>query len=758
MPALTHNRVKNGFNGGIRKNNATAGTKFSRTLGSSKADATRSKALVGGIGSVPANIRAAYRRRVLCNCEKPLDVIAPIIAALIQITTPGINVTPSFDFSSNEVGTITSNYVFTSTTNAVIGSNTIIFSNLASGTYSDVFVQVTDSAGNMSKKLILDSFVINDTVPPVLSAVTQIATPGNDNTPSFVFTSNEAGTITSSQAFTSTPDAIVGDNTITFGTLIDDTYTGVTVQITDATGNVSNVLTLDDFVIDTVSPVISAVTPIATPGNDSTPSFVFTSDEAGTITSSHAISPPTSATVGNNTITFSTLVDGTYNGVTVEVTDAAGNVSNVLTLADFVIETSVPTLSAVTQITPLTNDNTPSFVFTSTKAGTITSSNTFTSTTSAISGDNTITFSTLGDDTYNTVWVKVTDSFSNTSNQLILNSFVIDTVAPTIAAKTPITTPTTDTTPSFVFTSNEAGTISSSHAFTSTPNAINGDNTITFDTLADDTYNTVWVEVTDDAGNTSGQLPLDPFTIATNVECLTMDTNVNIVESSGKKYVFNGGNTYDADKKYGLNNAIYTFIDIPMGHPLAILNNGNANITYTGNDNTASPIIIKVSGGDINETNGDFYVFNDENNNTINLGNGTFRFMRGKTYKFQADGIGSTHPFKIYMSSAFVNDNNGSSSGITDSIDSITITIPANHSTTAGDLYYQCGGHIDMKKDLSLLNKSVTGTTNDASYDFFYGDIVVTVSGDFGNVSTYCYYHGYMGGENLLEYKSTCSP
>ena len=25
MPALTHNRVKNGFNGGIRKNNATMG-------------------------------------------------------------------------------------------------------------------------------------------------------------------------------------------------------------------------------------------------------------------------------------------------------------------------------------------------------------------------------------------------------------------------------------------------------------------------------------------------------------------------------------------------------------------------------------------------------------------------------------------------------------------------------------------------------------------------------------------------------------
>lgn len=69
MPALTHNRVKNGFNGGIRKNNATPGTKYSRTLGAAKADSTRSKALVGDIGSIPSHIRAAYKRRVRCECE-----------------------------------------------------------------------------------------------------------------------------------------------------------------------------------------------------------------------------------------------------------------------------------------------------------------------------------------------------------------------------------------------------------------------------------------------------------------------------------------------------------------------------------------------------------------------------------------------------------------------------------------------------------------------------------------------------------------
>ena len=44
MPALTHNRVKNGFNGGIRKNNATMGVVKRRTYGANQTDGTRKKA------------------------------------------------------------------------------------------------------------------------------------------------------------------------------------------------------------------------------------------------------------------------------------------------------------------------------------------------------------------------------------------------------------------------------------------------------------------------------------------------------------------------------------------------------------------------------------------------------------------------------------------------------------------------------------------------------------------------------------------
>ncbi|MDA0848839.1 MAG: hypothetical protein O2827_03690 [Verrucomicrobia bacterium] len=36
--------------------------------------------------------------------------------------------------------------------------------------------------------------------------------------------------------------------------------------------------------------------------------------------------------------------------------------------------------------------------------------------------------------------------------------------------------------------------------------------------------------------------------------------------------------------------------------------------------------------------------------------------------------------------------------------------------------------------------------------DFYYGDLTVYVSGNFGTASLICLYHGYMGGENMLVY------
>jgi len=67
MPALTHNRVKNGFNGGRRLLNANAGIKFGRTIGATTADASRSDALVGGIGPRSKFVRRAINNRAITS-------------------------------------------------------------------------------------------------------------------------------------------------------------------------------------------------------------------------------------------------------------------------------------------------------------------------------------------------------------------------------------------------------------------------------------------------------------------------------------------------------------------------------------------------------------------------------------------------------------------------------------------------------------------------------------------------------------------
>jgi hypothetical protein len=57
------------------------------------------------------------------------------------------------------------------------------------------------------------TFTVDNTAP-TLTAVTQVSTPNNDNTPSYVFTTNEAGTITTNitEGFTTSASAATGSN------------------------------------------------------------------------------------------------------------------------------------------------------------------------------------------------------------------------------------------------------------------------------------------------------------------------------------------------------------------------------------------------------------------------------------------------------------------------------------------------------------------------------------------------------------------
>ena len=88
------------------------------------------------------------------------------------------------------------------------------------------------------------------------------------------------------------------------------------------------------------------------------------------------------------------------------------------------------------------------------------------------------------------------------------------------------------------------------------------------------------------------------------------------------KYVFNGETTYDSLRKYGLHDRTYTITNVPIGHPIALLNTNKPNISYIVDDSDI--IEIKVSGGSGTSTNGDYFTFTDSNNNAISIGNESF--------------------------------------------------------------------------------------------------------------------------------------
>ncbi len=174
----------------------------------------------------------------------------------------------------------------------------------------------------------------------------------------------------------------------------------------------------------------------------------------------------------NTTVTFKTLNEGYYDNCTVSVTTSASNTSDNLSVNSFTIDTTAPTLSPVTPVPTPDNDSTPNYTFYSNQAGEIIyGGNCDSSDTSADADNNTITFNTLEDATYSDCYITVRDNASNTSDNLTVNTFTIDTTGPELDNVTNVPTPTSDNTSSYTFSSNEAGAITYGGSCESTTSA-----------------------------------------------------------------------------------------------------------------------------------------------------------------------------------------------------------------------------------------------------------------------------------------------
>ena len=200
----------------------------------------------------------------------------------------------------------------------------------------------------------------SDSTAPLISEVTPVTTPTNDNTPNYTFTTDEAGTLSvggSCGTSTSTTIGGTGNQTITLTqtdnstALADGTYSNCTITVTDAANNPSSVLSITSFTVDTTAPAVAEVTAVTTPGSDSTPSYTFSTTETGTLSVGGSCGTSSSTTIsstGNQTITLTqtdnstALVDGTYSNCTITITDAAGNANTPLAITAFTIDSIGP--------------------------------------------------------------------------------------------------------------------------------------------------------------------------------------------------------------------------------------------------------------------------------------------------------------------------------------------------------------------------------------------------------------------------------
>ena len=157
-----------------------------------------------------------------------------------------------------------------------------------------------------------------------------------------------------------------------------------------------------------------------------------------------------------------------------------------------------PVVAEVSAISTPTNDSTPDYTFSSTESGTITyGGSCSSSTTIAVAGENTITLNTLSEGTYSDCTITITGSTGNVSSSHNINSFTV-VIPPVIAEVTAVITPTLDTTPNYTFSSSKAGIITYGGSCSSnTTVVVAGNNTITFNALANGIYDDCTITVTE---------------------------------------------------------------------------------------------------------------------------------------------------------------------------------------------------------------------------------------------------------------------
>lgn len=211
---------------------------------------------------------------------------------------------------------------------------------------------------------------VGDTIPPEVVSITR-TTPAVEKT--------NADTLVFTVTFSETVDAVDGTDFFTtgltglditaFSTSVGSIGQGDIFEVTVSGGDLANFegelkLAIDSYqeifdlagnkltltgiygsyIVDNTPPALTNPTDVTSPTNGATPKYTFLTDENGTITMGGSCGTSSSKMItaaGDITITLTKTDDatpldiGTYSDCTVQVTDEAGNASNVLLINTF---------------------------------------------------------------------------------------------------------------------------------------------------------------------------------------------------------------------------------------------------------------------------------------------------------------------------------------------------------------------------------------------------------------------------------------
>ncbi|HTL23333.1 MAG TPA: chitobiase/beta-hexosaminidase C-terminal domain-containing protein, partial [Mycobacteriales bacterium] len=266
---------------------------------------------------------------------------------------PSNDATPTFDFSSSESGSTFECRVDSGSWGSCATPHTTAALGAGSHTFD---VRATDQAGNVDGTPASQTWTIDLTAPDT-AIDSGPASPSGNATPTFDFSSSESGSTFECRLDSGSWSSCTSPHTT--AALSDGSHT-LDVRATDQAGNTDATPAAHTWTVDLTAPNTTIDSAPPALDNDATPTFDFSSSEAGSSfecridsgTWNSCTTPHTTAVLGEGTHTFD-----------VRATDVSGNTDGTPASFTWTIDLTAPNTTIDSGPTNPTNDTTPTFAF-----------------------------------------------------------------------------------------------------------------------------------------------------------------------------------------------------------------------------------------------------------------------------------------------------------------------------------------------------------------------------------------------------------